>query len=208
MGGGGADGARGDATGGLSQPEEHLSSAQQRHSYRDHNCGASRKARKEEKDAHWWAWVYFTLKTVNIESWCWFLPRRRQSELHFQLRSSCLEVFRSSASPEAQFYLFSPKCVSVSPKIAWCMDSMVQFPLQLIAHFVFLFASNVIYSVLQVAISRGAVVNHSSPDAQKKSQAEKTGRMRAGAERYAKKGSQLKLRAGNKSVKWLLQWKK
>lgn len=48
------------------------------------------------------------------------------------------------------------------------MDSTVQFPLQLIAHFVFLFASNVIYSVLQVAISRGAAVNHSSPDAQKK----------------------------------------
>lgn len=79
----------------------------------------------------------------------------------------------------------------------------MQFPLQLIAHFVFLFASNVIYSVLQVAISRGAAVNHSSPDAQKKkkSQAEKTGRMQAGAERYAKKGSQPKLRAGNKSVK-------
>lgn len=46
MGGAGADGARGGAAGGLSQPEERFSSAQQRHSHRDHNSGASRKARK------------------------------------------------------------------------------------------------------------------------------------------------------------------
>lgn len=50
-------------------------------------------------------------------------------------RSSCFETFHCGFSLRAQFYLFCLKCVCL--KIAWYMDSMVQFLVELIARLCF-----------------------------------------------------------------------